>query len=127
MVSASLQPSIRPIYVSKMMERLGIDPSGGVVPQLSLLYATAFHHCESCPSTQACRDWLDWPLGSASFAPPFCPIGDILSELQFRQVKRTASVAAASEMRRIRRNKASPTDGKAFRRREALMYELQVS
>jgi hypothetical protein len=38
----------RPVYVSKMMERLGLDPSGGVVPQLSLLYATASHQCESC-------------------------------------------------------------------------------
>jgi hypothetical protein len=33
----------QPNYAFKMMERLGIDPSGAVVPRLSLLYATASH------------------------------------------------------------------------------------
>jgi len=85
-----------------MMEHLGIDPSGGVVPGLSMLYATALRRCKPCASTRACRDWLDSTPGSASFAPPFCPIGDILSELQFRQLKRTVSVAGGQgAMRRI--------------------------
>jgi hypothetical protein len=89
---ASTANDHRLICVSKMMERLGIDASGGVVPRLSLLYATAFHRCESCPSARACRDWLDSTPDSVSFAPPFCVIGDILSELQFRHLKRTVSV-----------------------------------
>ena len=76
----------RPIYVFKMMERLGIEPSGGVVPQLSLLYATASRRCESCQSTQICRDWLDRAPDSVSFAPPFCASSDILCELQFRNM-----------------------------------------
>jgi uncharacterized protein DUF6455 len=71
--------------VSEMMERLGIDPNGGVVPRLSLLYATASHRCGSCPSRRACRDWLDRIPGSVSLAPQFCQIGDILAELQFHQ------------------------------------------
>jgi Family of unknown function (DUF6455) len=88
MVSVSTATDHRPICVSNMMERLGIDPSGGVVPRLSLLYTTALHRCKTCPSTRACRDWLDSAPRSVSFAPPFCPIRDILFELQFRQLKR---------------------------------------
>jgi Family of unknown function (DUF6455) len=80
--------------VSEIMERLGIDPSGGVVPALSLLYATALYQCKTCPSMRACADWTDSAPGSASFAPPFCPVRDILSELQFRQLKRTVSSRA---------------------------------
>ena len=76
----------RSAYVFKMMERLGIEPSGGVVPHVSLLYATASHRCESCHSTQVCRDWLDSAPASVSFAPPFCGNSDILSELQFRNM-----------------------------------------
>ena len=88
MVSVSTATDHRSICVSEMMGRLGVDPSGGVVPRLSLLYATALHRCKTCPSTRACRDWLDSAPGSASLAPPFCLIGDILAELQFRQLKR---------------------------------------
>ena len=91
MASVSTASDHRSICVSEMMERLGIDPSGGVVRRLSLLYATALHRCKSCPSTRACRDWLDSTPSSVSFAPPFCPIGDILFELQFRQLKRGAA------------------------------------
>ena len=76
----------QPNYAFKMMERLGIDPSGAVVPRLSLLYATASHRCESCPSKRGCGDWLDWAPESASFAPPFCRNGDIWAELQFRNL-----------------------------------------
>jgi hypothetical protein len=68
-----------------MMERLGIEPGGGVVPRLSLTYATALHRCEPCRSKQACREWLDGMPGSAAFAPGFCPNGDILFELQVDQ------------------------------------------
>ena len=65
----------------EMMERLGIDPGGGTVPSLSLSYAAAFHHCETCRSKQACRDWLDQAPAPAAFAPRFCPSADILFEL----------------------------------------------
>jgi hypothetical protein len=71
--------------VSEMMGRLGIDPNGGVVPRLSLLYTTASRRCESCPSARACRDWLNRIPDSVSLAPQFCQIGDILAELQFHQ------------------------------------------
>jgi hypothetical protein len=60
------------ICVYKMMEGLGIDPSGGVVPRLSLVYAAARHRCKSCLSKRACRDWLDSRPSSVSFAPPLC-------------------------------------------------------
>jgi hypothetical protein len=76
----------RPNYAFKMMERLGIDPSRGVVPRLSLLYQAVSHGCESCPSKRACRDWLDRAPESVSFAPPFCRNSDLLAELQFRSL-----------------------------------------
>jgi len=43
----------QPNYAIKMMERLDIDPGGGVLPRLSLLYATASYRCDSCPSKRA--------------------------------------------------------------------------
>ena len=72
----------QPLYLSEMMERLGVEPGGGVVPCLSLTYATALHRCEACRSTQACRDWLDTMPVSVAFAPRFCANNDILFELQ---------------------------------------------
>jgi hypothetical protein len=68
-----------------MMERLGIDPGGGVVSRLGLQYAAALRRCESCPVTQVCKTWLEGAPESAGIAPPFCPNGDILFELQFDQ------------------------------------------
>lgn len=67
----------------EMMERLGIEPGGGVIPRLSLRYATALHRCKTCASRQACRAWLSCAPASESSAPPFCPNNDILFELQF--------------------------------------------
>jgi hypothetical protein len=84
MLSPAGQRQFIPAF--KMMERLGIDPGGGVVPRLGLLYTTASHRCESCPSKRACRDWLDRAPESVSFAPPFCRNSDILAELQFRDL-----------------------------------------
>jgi hypothetical protein len=75
----------QPLYLREMMERLGIEPGGGVVPRLSLSYATALHRCEACRSTQACRDWLDSVPASAVFAPRFCANTDILFQLQVDQ------------------------------------------
>lgn len=74
-----------PIHMREMMERLGIEPGGGVVPSLSLSYAAALNRCEACPSKRACRDWLDRTPASAAFAPHFCPNADIFFELQVDQ------------------------------------------
>ena len=68
--------------ICEMMQRLGIEPGGGVVPRLSPSYAAALHRCETCPSKQACRDWLDSMPMSAALAPRFCPNADIFFELQ---------------------------------------------
>ena len=78
-------PESRTIYISAMMERLGIEPGGGIVPQLSLRYATALRRCQSCPSTRACREWLEQAPLRARLPPRFCPNSDILFELQFDQ------------------------------------------
>jgi len=74
-----------PINLYKMMERLGVDPGRGVIPQLSLRYATALHRCEACQFKDACRDWLDQAPSKVTLAPHFCPDADILFELQFDQ------------------------------------------
>jgi hypothetical protein len=76
----------RSVCVFKMMERLNIEPGGGVDPRVSLLYAAASRRCESCPSTRVCGEWLDHAPASVSFAPPFCANSDILSELQYRNM-----------------------------------------
>ncbi len=73
------------IHIREMMERLGIEPGGGMVPRLGLSYVTAFHRCETCPSKQDCRDWLDSMPASAALAPHFCPNADIFFELQVDQ------------------------------------------
>ncbi len=73
----------RPVYLREMMRRLDLDPAGAVLPGLCLSYFTALRRCESCPSRQACRDWLDQMPASASAPPRFCPCSDILFELQF--------------------------------------------
>jgi Family of unknown function (DUF6455) len=82
-MSASTALEDRTIYTSGMMERFGIEPGGGVLPRLSLLYSTAFHRCQSCPSMKACREWLGRAPTTARLPPSFCPNSDILLELQF--------------------------------------------
>ena len=81
-MAAPATPERLPIYICEMMERLGIELGGGVVPRLSLTYATALHRCEACPAKQACRDWLDNLLALVPLPPPFCPNADIFFELQ---------------------------------------------
>ncbi len=58
-MAAPIARERQPIYVCEMMERLGIEPAGGVAPHLGLRYATALRLCEACPRKEACRDWLD--------------------------------------------------------------------
>ena len=72
-------------YLDEMMERLGVEPAGGVVPRWSLSYATALHRCQGCRSKAACQEWLDSMPMSVSLAPNFCPNADILFELQVEQ------------------------------------------
>jgi hypothetical protein len=67
--------------IFEMMEHLGIEPGGGVLPHLGVNYLTAFRRCESCVSKQACRNWLDDRTTLALFAPSFCPNAHTLFEL----------------------------------------------
>ncbi len=75
----------QPTHIREMMEHLGIEPGGGIVPRWSLAYTTAFHRCEGCTNKQACRDWLAIMPALVSFAPRFCPNADIFFELQVEQ------------------------------------------
>jgi hypothetical protein len=72
-------------YLYDMMKRLGIEPSEGVIPRLSLAYMTAIHRCQTCPTKEACREWLDSMPHSVGTAPSFCPNDDILFELRINQ------------------------------------------
>jgi hypothetical protein len=72
-------------HIYEMMARLGIGPGAGVLPQLSLRYATALRRCQNCRSKKACQDWLDYAPAMVNFAPDFCMNGDILFELQYDQ------------------------------------------
>ena len=74
-----------PVPIYGMMARLGIDPHAGVLPRLSLRYATAFRRCHACQSKKACQDWLDYAPAMVNFAPSFCMNADILFELQYNQ------------------------------------------
>jgi len=69
-------------YLKEMMQRLGIDPASGVLPQFSLSYMTALHRCQACSAKESCHHWLDSTPMSVRFAPQFCPNADILFELQ---------------------------------------------
>jgi len=73
------------LHLYEMMERLGIEPGAGVLPRLSLPYATALRRCEACHCKEACRDWLEHAAAAVNFAPRFCVITDILFELQCDQ------------------------------------------
>jgi Family of unknown function (DUF6455) len=75
----------------QMMERLGVEPAGGVVSRWSLSYLTALHRCQGCSSKEACREWLASVPMSVSFAPAFCPNADILFEMQVDQPPDAAS------------------------------------
>jgi hypothetical protein len=68
-------------HIYEMMARLGIEPGAGVLPPLSLRYATALRLCETCRSKKACRDWLDYAPAMLNFAPDFCMNADILFDL----------------------------------------------
>ena len=63
----------QPTHISEMMQRLGIEPGGGVVARWTMHYTTVFHRCEACAGKQPCQDWLDRTPGQVSFAPRFCP------------------------------------------------------
>jgi Family of unknown function (DUF6455) len=73
------------VHIYEMMARLGIDPGAGVLPRLSLRYATTLQRCENCRCKKACQDWLDYAPTTVNFAPDFCMNADILFELQFDQ------------------------------------------
>jgi hypothetical protein len=72
-------------YMRQMMQRLGIDPGGGVDPHLSLSYMTALHRCQNCACVQACRVWLDRTPATVALPPRFCPNADIFFEMQVDQ------------------------------------------
>jgi hypothetical protein len=80
------QKAEEPLLIGEMMNRLGVEPAAGILPQYALSYAAARRNCENCDSKAACRKWLA-AHEVAVFAPPFCPNGDTFFELHFDQHK----------------------------------------
>jgi hypothetical protein len=74
------------LLIGEMMQRLGIEPAGGVLPEYVMRYVAAEHNCEGCASKPACRKWLA-AHEVAAFAPDFCPNGATFFELQYDQHK----------------------------------------
>ena len=87
----------RPACSYEMMERLGIEAGGGVLPRYSLTYATAIHQCQQCKTPEACRDWLERAPSSLKFAPSFCANADIFFELQIEQPRTPRSEDSKDE------------------------------
>ncbi len=79
---SSDKSDLREANVYKMMEHLGIEVSGGVIPRFGLMYASAVRACRKCESVQACTKWLR-TASSMPMAPDFCPNADIFFELAF--------------------------------------------
>lgn len=71
---------LRAANVYKMMEHLGIESSGGVIPRLGFTYTSAVRTCQKCQSVRVCTEWLE-AAHSTSVAPDFCPNADIFFEL----------------------------------------------
>ena len=77
----------RTIQLYEMMEKLGLEPTSGVLPQYSLRHATALHLCKACRRKKICRNWLDRAPPMVKLAPHFCPDAEILFELQYDQLR----------------------------------------
>jgi hypothetical protein len=73
------------LHIYAMMARLGIESHAGVLPRLSLRYATAFRRWKECRSKKPCQDRLEYPPATVNFAPDFCLNAYILFELQYNQ------------------------------------------
>jgi len=95
-MAAPIARERQPIHICEMMQRLSIEPGGGVAPSLGLSYATAFHRCEACPSKQGCRDWLDSMPASVAFAPRFCP--NATSSLNRRLINLARGLSVSSRV-----------------------------
>jgi len=67
--------------VDRMMDRLGIDSGCRVAPRFGLTFACALRTCGSCPTPEACAQWLAREPGRLAGPPDFCPLADLLWEL----------------------------------------------
>ena len=68
--------------VYEIMDRLGIDVAGGALPQFGLLFSCAVRSCQHCRYGAECREWLRGAPKVLDAAPAFCPIADIMFQLQ---------------------------------------------
>ena len=80
------------MHIYEMVARLGIEPAMGVLPRLSLRYATALRRCEGCQCKKACQDWLDYAPAMMNFAPDFCRNADVLFDLRYDEVGTVGSI-----------------------------------
>ena len=90
--------SNHPINVFEMMERLGIEGGGGVLPGLGLAYASALRTCHQCERGEACHEWLKVMSTMLRSPPKFCPNADLFCQLTFEQPSAWAAPIACTRV-----------------------------
>ena len=99
MVSPAL-PECHRTYICEMMECLGYRAGRRCRAASKLKLHDRVPPVRSLPSKQACRTWLDELPQLVTFAPRFCPNGDILFELQVNQPSLNRCVFRKSKLGR---------------------------
>ena len=81
-----------PTLLSQMLDCLGVDLGGSVVPRLGSVLISAFYACQSCDAAESCRDWLAHLSADHATPPDFCINQDILAEVLAEPSLRRESV-----------------------------------
>lgn len=97
---ASFNQGNCPPNVYKMMERLGIERGGGVLPRLGLVYASAVRTCHQCERSDVCHEWLKVASTAFNVPPKFCPNADLFTQLAFDQPSAWCTNIAHEDPRR---------------------------
>jgi hypothetical protein len=71
--------------VRRLMDRLGIDPSGSVHPRTGLAFAIARRICRTCQAGEECRRMLRAAGPPLRRCAGFCPNAALLHELLSQQ------------------------------------------
>jgi hypothetical protein len=85
---------VRMENMSKMINRLGIDPVVAARHCGGAVLGSAVRVCEACAAGELCHDWLERAAASLYAAPGFCPNGDRFAQLlaaERAQLKQTVA------------------------------------
>ena len=81
-----------PMLLSQMLDCLGVDLGGSVVPRLGSVLISVFYACQSCDAAESCSDWLAHPSADHATPPKFCINQDILAEVLAEPSLRRGSI-----------------------------------